>query len=502
MAKRPPVVDDLDWSRERALELGESVLGIWGELIEKLPSMPVNRRLDREEVKRAVALAVPEEPMSHAALVDYLRALVFEHSVYPGHPGFMAWICGAGTVPGALGDLVAASLNQNLAGWPVSPAATEIEMHLTAWLAERFGLPPGSGGMLTSGGAMANLTALKLARDRKGGHDAATDGMHDGAPMAFYASEEVHAVVVRAADMLGLGRRAVRHVPVDVDMRLRVDALAEAIARDRAAGVRPVAVVGTAGTTHTGAIDPLEELAALCEREDVWFHVDAAYGGAVMLNDDLRPLLRGIERADSIAFDPHKWMYTPLPGGCVLVRKLEDLARSYSVDASYTYQDAERVGFISDFKFMAPEFSRAFAGLKVWLSLLAHGRKAFARRIAHDIDLATYLGERVGELPELELGAAPSLSICCFRYVPAGLAARGDARDAYLDQLNARLMTDVQLDGRVWCSNAIIGGHFYLRMCCVNFRTEAEHMDLLLDVAIEHGRRLHGELAGAAAASG
>jgi glutamate/tyrosine decarboxylase-like PLP-dependent enzyme len=223
----------------------------------------------------------------------------------------MAYVSGAGTVPGAAADLLAAGVNMNMGGWMLSPAATEIELKLTRTFASWFGLPPGAGGIVVSGGAMANFIALKAARDHRAGWDVRRSGVAAGPPLALYLSEETHVVSSRAADMLGLGTDAVRVVPVDDGYRVRLDALRDAIARDLASGVRPFAVVASAGTVATGAVDPLEAIADLCEDEGLWFHVDAAYGGPAAFTDDLRPLFAGIERADSIAFDPHKWLYTP-----------------------------------------------------------------------------------------------------------------------------------------------------------------------------------------------
>jgi glutamate/tyrosine decarboxylase-like PLP-dependent enzyme len=225
----------------------------------------------------------------------------------------------------------------------------------------------------------------------------------------------------------------------------------------------------------------------------LWFHVDAAYGGPAAFTDDLRPLFAGIERADSIAFDPHKWLYTPLTGGCVLVRDMQSLPDSFSVTASYTYQDKERTGRGIDGTQLGPQFSRGFWALKVWVSLLAHGRRAYAERISHDAALARYLGARAEERPDFELVCPVGLSICCFRYVPPDLPAV-EGRDGYLDMLNERLMTEVQQEGRVFFSNAVLGGRFVLRACIVNFRTEAEDIDAVLDVAAEVGSRLDAEL--------
>jgi glutamate/tyrosine decarboxylase-like PLP-dependent enzyme len=340
---------------------------------------------------------------------------------------------------------------------------------------------------------MANFVALKVARDHRAGWDVRRTGVGTGPPLALYLSEETHVVSARAADMLGLGTDAVRVIPVDDGYRIRIDALREAIATDRDAGVRPFAVVGTAGTVATGSMDPLEAIADVCADEDLWFHVDAAYGGPAAFTDDLRPLFAGIERADSIAFDPHKWLYTPLTGGCVLVRDVQMLPDSFSVTASYTYQDKERTGRGIDGTQLGPQFSRGFWALKVWLSLLAHGRAAYARRISHDAALARYLGERVEEHPSFELVCPVGLSICCFRYVPPDLPP-GEGRDEYLDLLNERLMTEVQQEGRVFFSNAVLHGRFVLRVCIVNFRTEADDLDAVLEVAIETGARLDAEL--------
>jgi aromatic-L-amino-acid decarboxylase len=276
---------------------------------------------------------------------------------------------------------------------------------------------------------------------------------------------------------------------------MRVDALRGAIEADLVAGRKPIAVVGSLGTVATGAIDPLEEVAEVCAEHDLWFHVDGAYGGPAVLVDELRPLANGVERADSIAFDPHKWLYTPHSGGCVLVRDFEHLAASFSIaeHAAYVHEDKERTKTGVDGINLGPQFSRGFWALKVWVSLLAHGTKAYSRRIAHDVELAKYLHRRAEERPDFEPMAPTVLSIACFRYVPPDLPD-GPGREAYLDELNERLMTEIQVDGRVYPSNAVLNGRFVLRACIVNFRTEAEEMDLLLDVAAEIGSKLDGAL--------
>jgi aromatic-L-amino-acid/L-tryptophan decarboxylase len=406
----------------------------------------------------------------------------------------MAYISGAGTVPGAAADLIAAGLNANVGGWQLSPAASEIELHLMRWFSsELFGLPEGSGGLVLSGGAMANFVGLKTARDHRAGWDVRTEGLSGHPPLSMYMSTETHVVSSRGADMLGIGTDGVRMIPVDDDYRIRTDALRAAIDVDRAAGRVPFAVVASAGTVATGAIDPLPEIADICAEHDLWLHVDAAYGGPALLADDLRPSFIGIERADSVAFDPHKWLYTPLAGGCLVVRRMAVLAESFNAEASYIVQDKEYTQHGLDLGRHGPQFSRSFWALKVWVSLLAHGRQAYARRISQDAALARYMGARAEERSEFELSAPVGLSICCFRYVPPDLPA-GEGRDAYLDELNHRLMTEIQLDGRVYISNAVLGERFVLRACIVNFRTEADDVDAVLDVAAELGTSLDAEL--------
>ncbi len=487
---------DLDWDPKRARAFVEGTADIWQELTERLAEMPVSRRWTAQQVRDAVTMPVPDEPMPDEELLDYLREVVLDWSMYPGHPRFMAYVSGAGTVPGAAADLLAAGVNMNVGGWMLSPSATEIEVHLGRWFArDVFGLPEGSGGEIVSGGAMANFIALKIARDQRAGWDVRTEGVAAGPPLGLYLSTETHVVSDRAADMLGIGVGNVRHVAVDDMYRMQVDELESRIAEDRAAGIRPFAVVGTAGTVSTGVVDPLDDIADVCEREGLWFHVDGAYGGPAVLADDLRPLFAGIDRADSIAFDPHKWLYTPLAGGCLLLRDVSLLPRSFDAYASYTVQDKESTGHGIDFGRYGPNFSRSFWALKVWVSLLAHGRTAYGRRISHDAALARYLGERVGERNDFELMAPVGLSIACFRFVPADLPeADDDERDAYLSELNQRIMTEVQLDGRVFFSNAILDDRFVLRTCIVNYRTEAADMDAVLDVTAEIGSRIDADI--------
>jgi glutamate/tyrosine decarboxylase-like PLP-dependent enzyme len=334
---------------------------------------------------------------------------------------------------------------------------------------------------------------LKVARDRALGLDVREQGV-GGARLTSYTSGEVHFATTRAADMLGLGSDSVRRIPFDDRYKIDVDALREAIARDRHEGFEPFAVIATAGTVGTGAVDPLEEIAEVCDAEGLWMHVDAAYGGPGVFSDALRPLFAGIERAQSIAFDPHKWLYTPQSGGVVLVRDLQWLSDSFAAHATYVHEDKELTGRGIDFGMMGPQLSRSFWALKIMVSLLAYGTRAYSQRIAHDVALARYLSELVEEHDELELMAPVELSICCFRYMPRDLRDKRSEHDAYLDALNERLMAAVQVDGRVYFSNAVLHDRFVLRCCIVNYRTEAEHVERVVAVATELGAKLDAEM--------
>jgi aromatic-L-amino-acid/L-tryptophan decarboxylase len=493
VTERPEPRRDLDWDPGRARAFTDRAADLYEELLERLRDLPVTNRVTADDVRDALAIEIPDEPMSDDALFAYLRDMVFRRSMYPGHPRFLAYVSGSGTVPGAAADLLASGLNMNAGGWLLAPSASEIERHLTATFSRWFGLPSVAGGILVSGGAMANFVALKVARDRHAGWDVRSQGLAGQPPLALYMSTETHVVNARGADMLGIGTDRVRSVPVDDRYRIRIDALREAVRRDRGAGIRPIAVVGSAGTVATGAVDPLGALADLCEEEGVWFHVDAAYGGPAAFTEDLSAQFSGIERADSIAFDPHKWLYTPLSGGCVLVRDLQFLSDSFAISATYVHQDRERTDRGIDFGQLGPQFSRGNQSLKVWVSLLAHGRRAYTERISHDAALARYLGARAEERPDFELVTPVGLSICCFRYVPPDLPAGAD-REPYLSLLNERVMTEAQIDGRTFFSNAVLDGRFVLRACIVNFRTEAQDLDATLDVAAEIGRRLDEDL--------
>lgn len=482
---RPAPVTDLDWPPADAAALGHAAVGLWEEFLEQLPKLPVQRGASTADVAAGVAWVVPDAPDDPAALLDDTRSLLLDWSMYPGHGGFFGYVSGAGTIPGAPADLLAAGLNNNAGGWRLSPGLTELEQRLLRWFAEGLGLPDTAGGYLTSGGSAANHDALVVARDRHAGWDVRRLGLAAGPRLTVYAPATVHDTIQRGADLVGLGYEAVRAVAVDRRDRVDVAAMRAAVEADLAAGCRPICVVGTAGTVGTGAIDDLAAIADVAADHDLWFHVDGAVGAVGALVDDLRDRFAGIGRADSISLDPHKWLYVPIACGMLLVRDDAHLSHAFHLDPSYTVEDKDRMGAGVDTHIRSPFFTRHAAALKLWWSLRAHGWDAYARRLVHDCRLARYLRDLAAAHPRLEATSDPDLMITTFRYVPGDDRPPGD-----VDGLNQRIMERLQHSGRVYPSNAVVGGRFVLRACIVNFRSEADDVEALVDLAVRIGDEL------------
>jgi aromatic-L-amino-acid decarboxylase len=482
---RPGPVTDLDWSPDSAARLGHDAVALWRDFLHELPSLPVHRGAAATDVAAAMAWDVPGPPDDLAQLLEDTRALMLDWSMYPGHGGFFGYVSGAGTIPGAAADLLAAGLNNNLGGWRLAPGLTELEQRLLRWFATRLGLPSTAGGYLTSGGSAANRDALVVARDLKAGWDVRRHGVASGPRLTVYASATVHDSIQRAADMIGIGHDSARVIPVDASDHVDIDAMRAAVEADLAAEHRPICVVGTAGTVGTGAIDDLNAIADLAAAFDLWFHVDGAVGAVGALVEPLRARFAGIERADSISLDPHKWLYVPIACGMLLTRDDIDLSRAFHLDPTYTVEDKDRMRSGVDTYIRSPFFTRHGAALKLWWSLRAHGWDAYARRMVHDCDLARYLHDLAAAHPRLEATNDPELMIATFRYVPDD-----DRSPAAVDELNQRLMERLQYSGRVYPSNAVVDGRFVLRACVVNFRSEAEDIEALVDLAVKHGGKL------------
>jgi glutamate/tyrosine decarboxylase-like PLP-dependent enzyme len=406
-------------------------------------------------------------------------------SRHNGHPRFFGYVASPSTPIGAYADLIASTLNANVTCWRSGAAGTELEHMAVRWLGALIGYDAESKGLLTSGGSMANMIALQIASRRKLPDDVAHKGLwNSGPPITLYTSEEVHLSIPKAADILGFGRDQVRVVACDDRQRMRVDLLRNRIAADLREGLRPFCVVATAGTVNTGVVDPLEEIAKVATEFGLWFHIDGAYGAPGVLDGARQHLFAGLERADSVSLDPHKWLFVPVDAGCLLFRDAAAAMAAFSTeDADYIrthgYTDDEAFAFWD----YGVELSRRFRALKVWLTLQYYGSRRIAEAISEDIALAAYFGEKLAEAEDFELLAPVELSICCFRYIPKpGLS------EAELDRLNERIMGLVQKGGRAYVSNATVNGRFALRACITNFRTTKADIDETIQIIREAGR--------------
>ena len=420
-------------------------------------------------------------------LLKRIEREVLPTSAYNGHPRWLAYIMGSPTPISVLGDLIAASLNQNSGLWRVTPSSTAIEIQTLGWIAEMLGFPATAEGLFVSGGQMANIVAHAVIRDAKAPWDVRDMGMGgpDGnAPqLRIYASSELHYCHEQAADLLGMGRQAIRNVPVDEDYRMRLDSLVQMVAEDRSRGDLPIAIVGTAGTAGTGAIDPIPQLITAARHEDLWLHIDGSYGAFAALADGCPAGLRALADADSVACDPHKWLFAAIDAGVLLVRQPGLLERSFAFHASYL-ETADR-GARVDFLERGPENSRPQRAFKVWMSIQAFGRDGYAAMIDYNIRLAAYLEELVREMPGLVLAAPRELSIVCWRVEPEGID--GPA----LEELQVAVIEEIERRGIAMISNARLrDGRTALRACITNFRTRAQDVETIVRTSAGIGAEL------------
>jgi glutamate/tyrosine decarboxylase-like PLP-dependent enzyme len=401
------------------------------------------------------------------------------------HPRFWGWVIGTGTPLGALSEMLAAGMNPNMGGGDHVP--NHVEAQVLDWCKEMLGYPRAASGLLLSGGSMANLVGLTVARNSQAGVDVRRAGVRGATgPLTVYGSSETHSSVQKAVELLGLGSEALRIVPVTAAYEIDTGALERMIREDRADGCRPICVVGNAGTVNTGALDDLEALVALCARERLWLHIDGAFGALATLVPEYRHRLEPMARADSLAFDLHKWMYMPFEAGCTLVRDAETHRRAFSLRPDYLTH-AERGLAAGDLWFSdyGVQLSRGFRALKVWMSLKEHGLDKYARLVRQNIEQARYLAELVRGAPDLELVAPVPLNIVCFRYVTP------DRSDQALDALNQELLIQLHERGIAVTSNALLRGCFALRVAIVNHRSRLEDFDLL----VREVRKIGAELA-------
>jgi glutamate/tyrosine decarboxylase-like PLP-dependent enzyme len=470
----------IDLSTEDFRRLGHRAVDLVADYLASLPDRPCRTPVP-DALKRALMhQPLPVDGMSPDAAIDELESTAFQYPMGNGSPRFFGWVNSPPAPMGIIGEFLAAALNPSVAGG--DHAATYIEHAVLAWMRSVVRYASTSGGVLTSGGSVANLIGLAVMRHLHSDRTVRTRGLRDTpAQLVVYTSSEGHSCIQKAIELLGIGSAHLRRVPVTETWQMDVEALSAAIVRDRSAGLIPASVVATAGTVNTGAIDPLDSIADLCESEGIWFHVDAAYGGPGALLDELAPLYRGLARADSVAIDPHKWMYIPVECGCALVRNAEAMRDAFSLVPPYLRDDTALPWF-SEFGIQQ---TRGFRALKLWLALKCAGVDEYRTAIAHDIALTQQLRRRLSECGDLEIVSAGPLSITCFRYRPAGAGT-----DADVDALNRRLLDAVQHDGHVFLTGTELSGRFVLRACIVNFRSTDADVEALVTSVQRIGRQL------------
>ncbi|MEO8070869.1 MAG: aminotransferase class V-fold PLP-dependent enzyme [Acidobacteriota bacterium] len=479
--------------------IGHRLVDQIADRLARLPLGPVTPDESPAEVRRALGAgdALPSAGRDAGQLVSDAADLLFDHSLFNGHPRFFGYITSSPAPIGMFGDFLAAALNQNVGAWRLAPLATEIEGQVVRWIAELIGFPTTCGGLLVSGGNMANFVGLLAARAAKATWDVRTHGASgDGHSLLVYTSTETHTWIHKAVDLSGLGTDAIRWIATDDQQRMDPSALRRQVESDRQLGHQPFLVVGTAGSVSTGAVDPLQEIAAICREHDLWFHVDGAYGGLAAQAPGSPEALRGLGEADSVAVDPHKWLYAPLEAGCVLVRDAAKLRHAFSYHPAYYHFDDQAVNYFD----YGPQNSRGFRALKVWLALRQAGRAGYLKMIADDILLATHLHHLLTQHPEFE-AKTRHLSITTFRYVPPDLRSYlgSEEVETYLNDLNQHLLSAVEKSGEAFLSNAVItpaasnrhsSGTFVLRACIVNFHTSLGDVEALLPLVSRLGREV------------
>ncbi len=454
--------------------LGHQVVDLLAEYLEHIEERRVFPAAGPGAIQQLFTEPLPQEPAPPQAVIGELETKVIPNCTHVGHPGYMGLITPSPSPIGVIADFICSALNQNVGAYSIGPAAVALERRVLRWLTDLCGYGPEAGGNLTSGGMMANFIGLKLGRDAVTRDRAQHEGVHEN--YAVYVSEERHVSIDKAVDAIGLGRNALRALPTDARFQLCLDALEAALAADRRAGIIPLCVIGLFGTTNTGAVDDIRALRRIADRENLWLHVDAAYGGGMLLSRQWPMRDRGLELADSITLDPHKWFYAPLDAGAVLVKDQRRLTASFGMRPAYLTDELDEAGERYQFYVHGFEQSRRFRGLKVWMSFKRYGARQIGDWIDGNVRQAKLLCALAAEHPEFEAACEPPMSAICLRYLAPGLAA-DEAR-----RLHARVAQRVEESGKFWISTTELKGKSWFRVNPVNFRTRAEHMRGLLEL--------------------
>ncbi|HEX6683532.1 MAG TPA: aminotransferase class V-fold PLP-dependent enzyme [Candidatus Limnocylindrales bacterium] len=471
------MINNLDPEPAHIRAMGAAALEWMISYYETIRERPVAPRVTAEDLRSSLAEPLPRTGRDFEALLQTFDDVIAAGARHNGHPRFFGYVSAPGTAVASVADLLASALNSNLTAWRSAPAPTELEHVTIDWIKQALGFHPAGAGLLLSGGSMANLCGLVAARHRRCGAAVAEHGaaIHPK-PLTVYASADAHHSIHKAASLIGIGRANVRAVALDDRYRMDVADLIRQVEADRANGADPLCVVATAGTVVTGAVDPLAEIAAVARDQNLWLHVDACYGGFAALapSAKAKQLFAGIDAADSVALDPHKWLYLPAGCGCLLYRDPAEVRGAFALDADYT-----RIAQSETFAWWdyGPELSRRFRALKVWMTIAHVGATALGDAIESNLDCARYLAELIDQSDDFEMLAPVGLSIFCFRYLPRPRPAD----ESVLDHLNEQIMLQVQHDGGSYLTNATVSGRFALRGCVLNYRTTRQDMEVLLD---------------------
>jgi len=471
-------------------DLGHQVVDWLAEYLEHIGERRVFPEAQPQTINKLFAEPLPENPSSPESVVQELAAKLLPYCTHVGHPGYMGLITPSPSPVGVIADFICSALNQNVGAYSIGPSAVAMERRVIRWLTDLCGYDAEAGGNLTSGGMTANFIGLKVARDAVSQDRAQHDGIQGGS--AVYVSEERHVSIDKAVDAIGLGRNALRPLPTDDKFQVRLEALDEAIRLDRQKGIRPMCVIGVFGTTNTGALDDIHGLRRVADREKLWLHVDAAYGGGMLLSHAWPMRNRGLELADSITIDPHKWFYAPLDAGAVLVKDQRRLTASFGIRPSYLTDELDQANQRYQFYVHGFEQSRRFRSLKVWMSFKRYGARQIGEWIDNNVRQARHLYSLVEKHPEFEAASAPPMSAICIRFENGGL------NEAASKELHAEVAHRVEQSGRFWISTTELKGKTWFRINPVNFRTRQEHMEQLFAVLQEES---HAVLRAKAAAT-
>lgn len=482
----------IDISRDEFRRIGFQLIERISEFLETIAERPVTAGETPSQLQQIIGSgSLPVQGVSADSLLSNATELLFSHSLLNGHPRFSGYITSSPAPIGALADLLAAVVNPNVGANILSPVATEIEKQTIQWLAELIGFSPSAGGILVSGGNMANFTAFLAGRTVKAPKNIKEDGISNATQkLTVYCSKATHTWIEKAAILFGLGTKAIRWIQTDQANKMDNQSLEHTINSDLKQGCQPLMVIGTAGDVSTGAVDDLKGIADICKRYNLWFHVDGAYGAPAAAVPEFMTMFEGIESADSIALDPHKWLYSPLEAGCTLVRNPHHLIETFSSHpVYYNFSNDEEPATLNFYEY-GLQNSRGFRALKVWLALQQVGKSGYQRMITEDIQLSRLMFDLAARHPELE-AVTQSLSITTLRYIPQNLAMEGNEKETYLNKLNEQLLNELQHGGKVFLSNALVNGKYCLRSCIVNFRTTANAIRETVEIIVEAGRKIH-----------